>query len=187
MTTKGNERERPVALIVTAIEGIEATAAGLAERLDLAVEIAAERKAALRLLERRGFAVVVLDQMLADADPEGAELIWKHAGLAVPMEFSFALTGGARLQREMGAALARRRREEELAQAAAVAALDAEVKNTVTGFLLESRLALAEEGIPPQVEGRLKTLAVMAERMRERLGGRAARAATNGELRAAVN
>lgn len=186
MKTKVKESERPAALIVTAIEGIEATAAALAERLFLTVEVAAGRAAALRLLERRGYAVVVLDQMLADADPEGAELIWKHAGMAVPIEFSFALAGGARLEREMRGALARRRREEELAQAAAVAALDGEVKNAVTGFLLESRLALAEEGIPPQLEGRLQALAGMAERLRERLGDRGTHA-PKGELRAAAN
>ena len=186
MTTTLKESERAAALVVTAAEGIEETAAALAERLSLTVEVATGRATALRLLERRGFAVVVLDQMLADADPEGAELIWKHAGMAVPMEFSFALTGSARLEREVRGALARRRREEELAQAAAAAALDAEVKNAVTGFLLESRLALAEEGIPPQLEGRLQALAGMAERLRARLGGGAAHA-PNGELRAAAN
>ncbi len=186
MKMKENESGRPAALIVTAIDGIEETAALLAERLSLVVEVASGRAAALRLMERRAYAVVVLDQMLADGDPEGAELIWKHAGMAVPMEFSFALAGGARLERELRGALARRRREEELAQAAAAAALDAEMKNAVTGFLLESRLALAEEGIPPQVEGRLQALAGMAEQLRKRLGGRAAQDDTKGELRAAA-
>lgn len=187
MKTGKASDQTPAALIVTGIEGIEATAAALAERLSLTVEVAAGRAAAMRLLERRAYAVVVLDQMLADADPEGAELMWKQAGMAVPMEFSFALAGVARLEREMRGAQARRRREEELAQAAAAASLDAEVKNAVTGFLLESRLALAEEGIPPQVEGRLQALAGMAERLRERLGGGAAQAHTKGELRATAN
>jgi len=186
MKTQDKEGERPAVLMVTAIEEMEATAAAVAERMALSVSVAAGRAAALRLLERRGYAVVVLDRMLADADPEGAELIWKHAGMAVPMEFSFALAGGARLERELRGAMARRRREEELAQAAAAAALDAEMKNAVTGFLLESRLALAEEGIPPLVEGRLQALAGMAERLRERLGGRAPQDGAKGELRAAA-
>jgi hypothetical protein len=41
----------------------------------------------------------------------------------------------------------------------------------VTGFLLESQLALTEAGIPPQIESRLRTMAAMADRLRTRLGG----------------
>ena len=160
---------RPAALIVTAIEDIETTAAALAAELQLTVEVAQSRATALRLLERRSFAVVVVDQILVDADGEGADLIWKHAGLAVPLQLSFALAGSARLQREVRAALARREREEQLAGTAAAAAIDGELKNAITGFLLESRLALAEEGLPPQVEDRLRSLAGMADRLRERL------------------
>lgn len=159
-------------LIVTAIEGIEETAASLAQQVRLNVEIAASRAAALRLLDRREYALVVVDQMLADADPEGADLIWKRAGLAIPLQISFALAGSARLARELRAALGRRQREQQLASAAAAAAVDAELKNAVTGFLLESQLALAEEGLPPRIEIRLQTLAAIADRMRKRLGTR---------------
>ena len=158
------------ALIVTAIEGIEATAAALAAKLGLTVEIASTRAAALRLLGRRGYAIVVLDQMLADSDPEAADLIWKHASLAVPLQISFALAGSARLEREVRGALARRQREHQLAEVAAVAAIDAELKDAVTGFLLEARLALAEDGVPPRLESRLRTLAAIAEHLRHRLG-----------------
>ena len=88
------------ALIVTAIEGIETTAAALATQLRLTVEVAATRATALRLLGRRGYSIVVLDQNLADSDPDGAELIWKGAGMAIPLQISFALAGSARLERE---------------------------------------------------------------------------------------
>jgi hypothetical protein len=106
-----------------------------------------------------------------DADPEGVDLVWAQAGLAIPLQISFALSGSARVEREVRAALARRQHETQLAAAVASARLDAEIKNAVTGFLLESQLALAEAGIPPRVESRLRTLAEIAERMRERLGG----------------
>jgi hypothetical protein len=143
---------QPAALIVTAIEGIEITAAALAAQLKLTVEIAASRAAAVRLLSRRGYAIVVLDQNLADSDAEGADLIWKNAGVAIPLQLNFALAGSARLEREIRAALVRRERERGLAVAAARAAVDAELKNAITGILLESRLALAEENLPPRVE-----------------------------------
>ena len=156
-------------LMVTAMDEMESAAAALAEKLGTTVEIASTRSAALRLLDRRSYAAVVLDQMLAESDAEGADLIVKRAGLAVPVQMSFALAGSARLEREVRGALARRKREQELATTAAVAAMDADLKDAVTGFLLESRLALAEENIPPQIEGRLQTLAKMAEQLRNRL------------------
>jgi hypothetical protein len=172
------------ALIITAIEGIETTAAALATQLKATVEIAVGRATAVRLLDRRSYSVVVLDQILADSDPEGADLVWKHAGVAIPLQFNFALAGSARLEREVRAALARRQREQQLAGAAATAAIDAELKNAITGFLLESRLALDEDNIPPHIESRLRTLAEMAGRLRERLIPNAAQDSTAGSLQA---
>jgi CheY-like chemotaxis protein len=170
-TASGESRPRAAALIVTALEEMDAMAAALAEGLALTVEIASSRAAALRLLQRRAYAVVVLDQTLAEADAEGADLVWKYAGLAIPLQINFALAGCARLEREIRAALARRQREQQLAALAATAELDAELKNAVTGFLLESRLALEEKDLPAGIECRLRTLAGIANRMRERLSG----------------
>lgn len=172
MSARGESQPGAV-LLVTAMDEMEEAAAALAEKLGMTVELAGTRAAAARLLERRSYAAVVLDQMLAESDAEGADLIWKRAGLAVPVQMSFALAGSARLEREVRGALARRRRELQLAGEAAAAAMDAELKDAVTGFLLESRLALAEENIPPRIEGRLQTLAAMAEQLRERLSAAA--------------
>jgi signal transduction histidine kinase len=176
---------QPAALIITTIEGIETTAAALAAQMKLTVEIAANRTAAVRLLGRRGYSIVVLDQILADTDAEGADLIWKNAGVAIPLQLNFALAGSARLEREIRAALTRREREQVLAVAAARAAVDAELKNAITGILLESRLALAEENLPPRVENRLKTMALMADRLRERLVLAVSHDTTSGSLLAA--
>ncbi|HEX4064958.1 MAG TPA: hypothetical protein VHZ09_02960 [Acidobacteriaceae bacterium] len=167
--TAGENRPRAAALIITALEEMDAMAAALAEGLVLTVEIASSRAAALRLLQRRAYAVVVLDHTLAEADAEGADLVWKYAGLAIPLQINFALAGSARLEREIRAALARRQREQQLAALAATAELDAELKNAVTGFLLESRLALEEKDLPPGIQSRLRTLAGIASRMRQRL------------------
>jgi hypothetical protein len=160
---------QPTALIITASEEIETTAAAVATQLKLMVEIASSRATALRLLGRRSYSIVVLDQNLAESDAAGADLIWKNAGLAIPLQINFALAGSARLEREVRAALARREREQELAVAAATAAVDDEIKNAITGFLLETGLALAEENLPLRIEERLQKLAEIASRLRERL------------------
>lgn len=158
------------ALIVTGIDNIETTAASLASQLQLTVEIASNRSAALRLLGRRVYTILILDELLAESDPEGANLLWKHAGLAIPLQMNFALAGSERLEREVRAALTRRQREQQLAGAAAVAALDLELKDAITDFLLESRLALAETNLPPPVGARLQAMARIAENLHDRLG-----------------
>lgn len=158
------------ALIITAADGVDPIAAALAQKLGLAIEIAATRTAALRLLDRRSYALVVLDQILAEADPEGAEVLWRNTGLAIPLQINFALAGSTRLEREMRSALIRRQKEQQMASVAAAAAVDATLKNAVTGILLESRLALEEKGLPPTIENRLRTLAGIADQLRDRLG-----------------
>jgi hypothetical protein len=173
---------QPASLIVTAMEGIETASAALATQLKMTVEIAGTRAAALRLLNRRVYAIVVLDQLLADTDPEGAEMIWKNVGTAVPLQINFALAGGTRLEREVRSALIRRERERQIAMAAAAAAVDTELKNGITGFLLEARLALAEEDIPPRIASRLRTLEEMAGRLRERLLPTVSQGTTTGSL-----
>jgi hypothetical protein len=110
-----------------------------------------------------------VDRSVAEADPDGTEVLWKHAGLAVPLEVNFAISGTARLAREVRAALARREQEQTLAMRAAVAAIDSDLKDAVTGFLLQSQLAMAEKEIPPAIETRLKAILEQAGNLRKRL------------------
>lgn len=156
-------------LLVTMIEGLESRVAEIGEHLAVNIEIAGGRAAAVRMLERKSWSVVVLDQMLAETDPDGADLLWRHAGLAVPLQISLSIAGGPRLERELRMALARREKEQERARLAASADLDGEMKNAVTAILLESQLALRENDIPPQVENRLRTVAAIADRLRANL------------------
>ena len=158
-------------LIVTPLDGIDTAAEPLGNRLGAKVERAATHSAALRMLERKSYSAVVLDQIIADSDPEGADVLWKHSGLAVPLQVNLAIAGTERVERELRAALARRQREQQLAEEAASAALDAELKNAVTAFLLEAQLALREDGVPPGVQNRLRTIESIAERIRARLHG----------------
>src|SRR3954469_444647 len=124
-------------LIVTGIEGARNCADVVSRQLDLEVVIADGRKAALTLLRQREFAAIVVDETLAACDPAAAEAIWERAGLAIPLQINFAVSGAARLVREIRAALHRREREQELARRAAAAAVDSELKTTVAGLLLQ--------------------------------------------------
>jgi hypothetical protein len=156
-------------LMITSIAGAENCAASLARHLGLPVEIATSRKLGLAALRRREYATVIVDDSIAEGDPAGAELLWKHSGLAVPLQINFALLGCARLGREVKAALARREQEQSLAMRAATSIIENELKSTVTGLLLQSELALAEPAVPPHLATKLKMMVELAGTLRRQL------------------
>ena len=94
-----------------------------------------------------------------------------RAGLAIPMQINFALAGAARIIREVRAALQRRQREQSIARMAAREAIESELKNTVTGLLLQSQLALAEAGLPNQIAQKLRMVEELAGKLRKQLSG----------------
>lgn len=159
-------------LMVTGIEGAKNCAAAVSEQLGMDVQIAENRRAALSALKKSEFHVVVVDGTLAECDPAGAEAIWAEAGLAIPLQINFALSGAARLVREIKAALHRRQREQALASRVAAAAIETELKSTIAGLLLNSELALKGSGVPANVAERLRTVADLAGTLRQQLSTR---------------
>ncbi|HEX3438569.1 MAG TPA: hypothetical protein VHT24_17500 [Pseudacidobacterium sp.] len=157
-------------LMITSILGAENCASVLAQQLGLAVEVVSGRKEGLARLRRQEYAIVVVDDSLAEADPERAELLWKQAGLAIPVQFNFAISGTARLVREVRSVITRREQEQALAMRAAAVAVESDLRDTVTGLILHSQLALDEPSIPPQISARLKTVVQLAGILREKLG-----------------
>ncbi len=156
-------------LIVTGIEGARNCAEVLAKQLGMEVEVTVAHKAALAALRRRDFAAVVVDDSMAECDPAGVEAIWDHAGLAIPLQVNFALSGADRLIREIRAALHRREREQDLARRAATAAIETELKTTVAGLLLNSQLALSGSEATSPVAEKLRVVADLAGNLRQQL------------------
>ncbi len=157
-------------LMVTGIDGARNCAEVVSAQLGMEVEVADGRRAALAALRRREFAAVVVDETTTECDPASAEAIWEHAGLAIPLQINFALSGAARLVREIRAGLHRREREQTLARQAAAAAIEAELKTTVAGLLLHSQLlALTGSEVPAQVADKLRLVADLAGNLRQKL------------------
>ena len=156
-------------LMVTGVEGARNCAEALGKQLGMEVEVAEGRKAALAALRRREYQAVVIDETLAECDPAAAEKICEQAGLAIPMQINFAISGAARLVREIRAALSRREREQVLARRAATAAIEAELKSTVAGLLLHSQMALNGAEVPAALAQRLRTVADLAGSLRQQL------------------
>jgi hypothetical protein len=158
--------------MVTAITGAENCAAVLSKQFGLPVETASSRREAIGALRRREFAVVVIDESLVESREDEANSLVKHAGLAIPLEMNFAISGCGRLVREVRAALSRREREQEVALSAAATSIESELRDTAAGLLLQAQLALAEPGLPPQVGERLRLILDSAVRLRQKLDRR---------------
>lgn len=156
-------------LIISGMEGVRNCADVVARQLDRKVEVAEGRRTALDALRRKQFAVVVLDETLAECDRAAAEAIWQRSGLAVPIQINFALSGATRIIREIRAALSRREQEQAVARLAAKEDIAIELKNTVTGLVLQSQLALSEGGVPPHIIQRLRMVADLASALRQQL------------------
>ncbi|HEY1897366.1 MAG TPA: hypothetical protein VGG62_13885 [Terracidiphilus sp.] len=160
-------------LLVTGVEGARNCADVIQKQLGMDVEVADGRKAALGLLRQREFAAVVVDETVAGCDPAAAEAIWERAGLAIPLQINFAVSGAARLIREIRAALHRREREQMVARKAASAAVELELKTTVAGLLLQSQLALSSSEPASPVAEKLRMVASLASDLRRQLSAAA--------------
>ncbi len=160
--------------MISSMEGAEHCAQWIAGEVGARVEVAATRKAGLAALRRAQYGVVVVEESLAEADSEWADQVWVLAGLAMPVQVNFAISGCARLSREVKAALLRRDGEQAVARRAATTEIENDLKSAVTGLLLESQLALREPSVPALLEPKLRHLVELASALRERLRGEAA-------------
>jgi signal transduction histidine kinase len=167
MNEKASAVER--VLVVSALSGAENGAAAIMQQMGLDVEVVPGRREGLEALRAGNYAAVIVDDSLAEGDPRGAEVLWKMAGLAIPMQVNFALTGSARLVRDLRAALSRREQEQGAAHRAALRAVESELRNSISGLLLHTQLALREVGPSPQLEQRLRLMAELAGSLKQRL------------------
>jgi hypothetical protein len=156
-------------LMITSIAGAENCAAVLSKQFGLAVETARSRKEGLAALRRREFVLIVVDQSLIEHREDGMDSLLKHAGLAIPLEINFAISGCGRVVREVRAALQRRVREKDLALSAASSSIRSDLRDAIAGLLLQSQLALTEPGVTPQLAERLQLLLELASHLRQRL------------------
>ena len=156
-------------LMVTGIEGAQNCATQVKTQLGIEVDVADGRRSALASLRHKEFAAVVVDDTLAECDPAAAEAIWERSGLAIPLQINFALSGAARIIREIRAALHRREREQAVARRAATEEIEFAVKETVSGLWLHSQLALSERGVSNPVADKLRVVVDLAGALRQKL------------------
>ena len=156
-------------LIISPLADAPAAAASLSKTLGCVVNVAPNHRAGLVELRRGDYSVVVVDDTTAEANPAATEMLWQSLGRAVPVQINFAFSGGARLTREVQAAIGRGEQQQVMALRAAAFRLENELKSTVTGLLLQSQLALAEPELTPKLTGKLELVAELAGSLRRQL------------------
>jgi len=134
------------------------------------VRLCARFEDATSLLQEHEVSAVVFDQLLLDAEPDGAEAVLKHLGTAVPVYVNFAVSGARRLIRELRFALQRREREKLAAKQEAELALRHELSNAITALLLSCEMALQAPGLPALAESKMHTVEALAREMSAKLG-----------------
>jgi hypothetical protein len=156
-------------LIISPLADAPAAAASLSKTLGCVVNVAPNHRAGLVELRRGDYSLVVVDDTTAEANPAATEMLWQSLGRAVPVQINFAFSGGARLTREVQAAIGRGEQQQVMALRAAAFRLENELKSTVTGLLLQSQLALAEPELTPKLTGKLELVAELAGSLRRQL------------------
>jgi len=157
----------PALLLIAPESAAEPIAEAL--RLDLHAEVhtTPSRRAALTLLRRNDFALILIDESLASADSATTDLLYQNAGSALIVELNLALSSAARIVRQARSALARRTQDLATARTAATAILHSELNTTLASVLLESELALRNAS--PAQAPRLRHLVELANQLRDRL------------------
>jgi hypothetical protein len=156
-------------LIISPMADAPRVAETLSSALGCSVDVAPNHRSGLIALRHRDYSVVVVDDCLVEANPASAELLWQNFGMAVPVQINFAFSGGARLAREVQAAIGRKEQQQVMALRTAASLLENDLKSTLTGLLLQSQLALAEPELPAKLVGKLELMAELAGSLRRRL------------------
>ena len=124
-----------------------------------------------------------MEESLAETDPQWAEEMREASALAMPLQVNFAITGCARLAREVKAAILRRNGERAAVRRQVRTELENELKSSVTGLLLESELALREPSVSASLAPKLRHLVELAGAIREHLTADQDRSARSPVLR----
>ena len=126
------------------------------------------QEASARLSEQT-YSAAVLDQFLLETEPQESDQMVEHLGTAFPVYVNFAVTGMARLVRDVRIALHRRKREEGAARRAVAEQMHSEMRETLTAMLLSCELAMSVPDVPNPAAEKIRAIDNLARELRLRL------------------
>src|ERR1700690_1921284 len=156
-------------LLITPSGRAQDCAQALQEATSETAHVAATLRQASTQLRAEEYSAVVVDQSLLEAEPDESEMVLQHLGTAIPVYVNFAISGIARVVRDLRVALHRRKREDLVARREAELGLRNELKGTVTALLLSCEMLLQVPDLPPAAESKMHALHQLAQDMRSKL------------------
>lgn len=157
-------------LLITPSQRAQECATALQDATSETTKVAATLRQAATLFRAEEYSAVVIDQSLLDAEPAESDMVLQHIGTAIPVYVNFAISGIERVERELRAALCRRKREVVVARQAAEASLRSELKGTVTALLISCEMALEVPDLSSTAQSKIRAICDLAGELRSRIG-----------------
>ena len=156
-------------LLVTTSARAKEYAAALDRGTGHKAEVASTVPLALSRMRAAEYEAIAVDQSLLEADFRAFDTLLNHCGMAMPIYVNLALHSAERIAREVQVALRRADQEKIVAMRAAERVLRNQLRDEVTGILLNSELALRQQSLPPEFAEKMRSVRQLAEKMRARM------------------
>jgi signal transduction histidine kinase len=156
-------------LLVTTSSRAKNYAAAVQHGTGRKVHIAETVPQATAKLQAVEYAVLTIDQSVLEIDLSALDTLLNHSAMAMPIYVNLAIHSPERVVREVQVALRRAAKERTVAENVAGKVLRNELRNELTGILLNSELALRGAPATPDLANRIKCICELAEKMRTRL------------------
>lgn len=120
-------------------------------------------------LRTQAFSAVVVDECLLDADPDQASVTLKLIQTAIPIYVNGAISGMQRIVEKVQTGLQRRTRDEAAARESAMATLRSELREPLTGILLNCELLLDAVNVSAGVKDKIRSVHELARQLGSKL------------------
>ncbi len=157
-----------ILLVTTSSRGKECAAA-LERGTGHKTHLAASVPQAVSKMEAAEYEALAIDQSLLESDFRALDTLLNRCGIAVPLYVNLALHSTDRVVREVQVALRRSEKEKQLAMRSVEQVLRNQLRDEVTGILLNSELALRQTPLAPEVAAKIQSVRALAEKMRSHL------------------
>ena len=159
-----------ILLVTTWSRGRECAARAM-ERRDRTrkTHLAASVPQAVSKMQAAEYEALVIDESLLESDSRALDTLLNRCGIAVPLYINLALHSSDRVVREVQVALRRSEEEKQLAMRSVEQVLRNQLRDEVTGILLNSELALRQTPLAPEVAVKIQSVRELAEKMRSHL------------------
>lgn len=120
-------------------------------------------------LREKNYSVAVVDQFLADSEPEESDQALEHLGTTFPVYVNFGIASMQRLVRDVRLALHRRQREEKSARRVVQQQMLSDMREVLTAMLLSCDLALSCPEMPAAAVSKVRAIDALTRDLRARL------------------